>query len=99
MRLAFLVFNEFLIPQVMEFLSVSNIDYYTRWDHVTGKGRGTEPNLGRGGYPSVNAALLIAFEDEAPRQPLVEQIIRFNAAAVRPDDRVRLFQVSLEVIV
>jgi hypothetical protein len=47
----------------------------------------------------MNAVLMIAFEDEAPLQPLVKQIARFNAAAVRPDDRVRLFQVRLEVIV
>jgi len=99
-KLAFLIFNEFLVPQVMEFLSVSNIDYHLRIGLTpTGRDAGRNPHLGRGRYPSLNAVLVITFEDEAPLQPLVEQIARFNAAAVRTGDRVHLFQVPLEVTV
>ena len=56
MKLTFLVFNEFLLPQVMERLSAADIDYYMRWDDVKGKGHGTEAHLGKGGHRTKNCA-------------------------------------------
>jgi hypothetical protein len=97
-KLTFIVVNEYLVGQVMEFLTMSKIDYYTRWDHVKGKGRGTEPHLGSGSFASTNSVLMIAFDEEAPLKVLLEKIGRFNAAVARPDDRVRLFQVPLELL-
>jgi hypothetical protein len=41
---------------------------------------------------------MIAFDEEAPLKALLEQIGRFNAMVTRPDDRVRLFQVPLELM-
>lgn len=99
MKMVFLVFNEFLNTRVMELLRAVNIDYYTQWSNVHGKGHGTEPHLGRGGFPSTNTVLMIAFEDEQPLQALVVQIAALNTATKRPDDRVRLFQLPLERVV
>ena len=79
-------------------LGAWKIDYYTRWDHVKGKGHGTEPHLGTGSYAATNSVLMIAFDAEAPLQALLEHIRRFNATVIRLDDRVRLFQVPLELI-
>lgn len=99
MKMVFLVFNEFLNTRVMELLRTVNIDYYTQWSNVHGKGHGTEPHLGKGGFPSTNTVLMIAFEDEQPLQALVVQVTALNTATKRADDRVRLFQVPLERVV
>ena len=57
--MAFIVHNEHFTPRVMQLLTDAGIDYYTRWDRATGKGHGTEPHAGTGGYSSTNAVLLI----------------------------------------
>lgn len=97
--MAFVVYNEYVDPQVMGILKTLNIDYYTRWEHVKGKGHGTEPHIGTGTYASTNAALMIAFEDEAPLAALIQAIIAANSTARRTDECIRLFQVPLELVV
>jgi hypothetical protein len=42
---------------------------------------------------------MIAFEKPSPLETLIEGIERFNAAAPRSDDRVRLFQMPLERLI
>jgi hypothetical protein len=99
MKMAFVVYYEHVNAQVMDMLKSLGIDYYTRWDGVKGKGHGTEPHLGVGSYVSMNSALMIAFEDEAPLAALTEAIVAANARVHRSDERIRLFQVPLERIV
>ena len=99
MKMAFVVYNEYVDPRVMGVLKTLNIDYYTRWEHVKGKGHGTEPHIGLGTYASTNAALMIAFEDEAPLAELIQSIIAANEKARRADERIRLFQLPLERMV
>lgn len=99
MKLAFMVHNEYFTPQVMQLLRDAGIDYYTRWDQAQGKGPGTEPHIGTGSHPSMNAVVMIAFEDEAALTVLIERIATANRETVRPDDRIRLFQLPLERIV
>ncbi len=98
MKIAFVVYNELFASQVMKLLAAAGIDYYTRWDEVKGKGAGTEPHLGRGGT-SANGVLMIAFQDEAPLETLIQSITAANAGIKRPDDKIRLFQLPLERIV
>lgn len=99
MKLAFIVYNDFLTPRVMQLMKSAEIDYYTRWNQATGKGRGTEPHLGAGGYASTNSVLMIAFEQEAPLEKLVDAITAANDEVKRADDKIRLFQLPLERIV
>lgn len=99
MKMAFVVHNEHFTPEVMQLLKDAGIDYYTRWDHAQGKGHGTEPHLGTGSYASMNAVLMIAFQDEAALEGLIERIAAANQKIVRPGDRIRLFQLPLERIV
>jgi hypothetical protein len=98
MKIAFLVCNEVYTPRVMDILKRSEIDYYTRWEHVLGKGHGTEPHLGTRSFPEVNSVLMIAFEQEEPLNRLVRELTEANGAIIRPDDKIRLFQVPLEKI-
>ena len=99
MKIAFIVFNDFFNKLLMQFLAEAGIDYYTRWDEVKGKGHGTDAHLGRGGAPSTNSVFMIAFQDEAPLELLIQKITAANAGVQRADDRIRLFQVPLERIV
>ena len=99
MKLAFVVHNEHYTNLVMELLARCQIDYYTRWEHVKGKGHQTEPHLGTGSFASLNGVLMIAFSDEAPLTVLIEEIRKANAEIARKADHVRLFQVPLDRIV
>src|SRR5262245_25155478 len=99
MKLAFVVYNDFMDARVLELMTACGIDYYTHWQHTTGKGRGTEPHLGRGGFGSTNSVLMIAFENEAPLEDLVRRLTAVNAEEKRPDNRIRLFQLPLDRIV
>jgi hypothetical protein len=99
MKMTFIVHNEYQTERVMQLLKAQQIDYYTRWDHATGKGHGTEPHLGTGSYGSRNAVMMVAFEDEVPLTALIAAIEAANEAIVRPADRIRLFQLPLDRIV
>ncbi len=99
MKIAFVIHNEYFSSRVMELLKAAGIDYYTRWEQAKGKGHGTEPHLGSGSFPSTNCVLMIAFQDEAPLEALIQGITAANAETKRPDDKIRLFQVPLERMV
>jgi hypothetical protein len=99
MKMAFVVCNEYSVTELMQLLRSADIDYYTRWDHATGKGHGTEPHLGSGSHGSTNTVLMIAFEEDRPLARLIELIGGLNLAVARADDRVRLFQLPLDRIV
>jgi hypothetical protein len=99
MKFAFVVHNEHLTRRAMELLDTAGIDYYTRWDRATGKGRGTDPHLGQGGFASTNVVLMIAFQEDAPLTKLIEAITAANDGVKLPDDRIRLFQLPLERVV
>jgi hypothetical protein len=99
MKMAFIVHNEYFTPRVMQLLRDAGIDYYTRWEHAQGKGRGTEPHLGSGGFASTNAVLMIAFKDESILEGLVSRISEANREITRADDKIRLFQLPLDRMV
>ena len=99
MKIAFVVHNELFTSHLMQLLKSVGIDYYTRWEQVKGKGHGTQPHLGSGSSPGTNSVLMIAFQEEAPLENLIQTITAANAEIKRPDDRIRLFQIPLERMV
>lgn len=99
MKLVFVVNNEVFTPRVMDILASLGIDYYTRWEEVTGKGHGTDPHLGTRSFPGMNSVLMIAFQDESVLEKLVQGIAEANRQITRSDDMIRLFQMPLERIV
>lgn len=99
MKMTFIVCTEFHTDRVMQLLAENGIDYYTSWSRATGKGHGTEPHLGSGGFASTNAVIMIAFENEAPLEALIRAIVEANRGIQRPADRIRLFQMPLERVV
>lgn len=96
MKIVFIVCNEVYTPRVMEILAKENIDYFTRWEHVLGKGHGTEAHLGTRSFPAVNSVLMIAFQDDDSLKRLLCNLSEANKDITRADDRIRLFQVPLE---
>jgi hypothetical protein len=82
----------------MEIMKKSEIDFYTRWEHVLGKGHGTEAHLGTRSFPEVNSVLMIAFDQDVPLQKLIHAVTEANSSILRADDKIRLFQVPLEKI-
>ena len=99
MKMAFVIHNEHYSKNVLELLKKNDIDYFTRWDNVVGKGHGTDPHMGTGGFPSTNSVLMIAFEDEGALAKLIDAITAANVNIKRSDDKIRLFQVPLDRIV
>lgn len=99
MKMAFVIHNEHYSKNVLELLKKNDIDYFTRWDNVVGKGHGTDPHMGAGGFPSTNSVLMIAFEDEGALAKLIDAITAANVNIKRSDDKIRLFQVPLDRIV
>lgn len=99
MKIAFLVCEEVYAPRVLDLLDTCAIDYYTQWEHVKGRGHGTESHLGTRSFPGMNVVFMIAFEEEAALEALVGAVTSANEKIPRQDDRIRLFQVPLEKIV
>lgn len=99
MKMALIVCNSYFMDRVMKVLEENGIDYFTSWGNAKGKGHGTEPHLGTGGYGSTNSVTMIAFEDEAPLEALIGGIRQENHEIRRAADHIRLFQLPLERIV
>jgi hypothetical protein len=99
MKLTFLVYHDILDDRVSEALDELNIDYYTRWEDVKGKGHQTDAHLGNRPFPGYNFVRMIAFVDEVVLSTLIEKITDLNKVAERDDDKIRLFQVPLERVV
>ena len=99
MKMVFIVHVEYSARKVAEIFKAVDIDYYTSWDEVKGKGHGTDPHLGKGGFPSTNSVVMVAFEEDAPLERLIAAITAANAEISRPADRIRLFQMPLDRIV
>jgi hypothetical protein len=98
MKMVFVVCPEIYTPAspLMELLSRLGIDFFTRWDHVKGKGHGTMAHLASPSFPAENSVLMIALQDDGRLPELIEGIVRLNERAARPDEQVRLFQLPLE---
>jgi hypothetical protein len=99
MKMALVVCNSYFMDRVMKILKENGIDYFTSWDKAKGKGHGTEPHLGAGGYSSTNSVTMIAFEDDAPLEALIRGVREVNQEIRRAADHIRLFQLPLERIV
>jgi hypothetical protein len=99
MKLTFLVYHDILEDRVSKALEELNIDFYTEWEEVKGKGHQTDAHLGNRPFPGYNNVRMIAFKEETRLEPLVNKVNELNSVVERDDDKVRLFQVPLERIV
>ncbi|MEO8233353.1 MAG: PG0541 family transporter-associated protein [Ignavibacteriota bacterium] len=99
MKLTFIIYHDILDDRVSKALKELEIDYYTQWEDVKGKGHNTDAHLGNRPFPGYNFVRMIAFTDEAMIEKLITKINELNAIVERDDDKIRLFQTPLERIV
>ncbi|MCW8810289.1 MAG: hypothetical protein OQJ93_06870 [Ignavibacteriaceae bacterium] len=99
MKLAFVIYHDILDDRVTEALKELEIDFYTQWEDVKGKGHKTDAHLGNRPFPGYNFVRMIAFGEEELLEKVVIRINELNTIVERDDDKIRLFQVPLERIV
>ncbi len=99
MKLTFIVYHDILDDRVAKALKELEIDYYTQWEDVKGKGHNSDAHLGNRPFPGYNFVRMIAFTEAEPLEKLIDKINELNKIVERDDDKIRLFQVPLERIV
>lgn len=99
MKLAFVIYHDILDDRVSKALSELNIDFYTEWEDVKGKGHNTDAHLGNRPYPGYNIVRMIAFAADDLIESLTSKIKELNEVIERDDDKIRMFLVPLEKIV
>jgi len=99
MKLSFIIYRDILDDRVTKALNDLEIDYYTEWEDVKGKGHKTDAHLGNRPFPGYNIVRMIAFTEEELLENLILKINELNSIVEREDDKIRLFQVPLERIV
>ena len=99
MKFAFMVYRDVLDQRISNILNKIEIDFYTQWEDVKGKGHLTEAHLGTRPFPGYNFVRMIAFEEDEKLKKLIDIIKEFNIEVERKDDQIRLFQLPLEKIV
>jgi hypothetical protein len=98
MKIAFIVYHDVLEDRVTKLLNTIDVDYYTEWENVKGKGHATDPHLGTRTFPGYNCVRMIAFVEENTLERLIRELEFLNKEIQKPDDRIRLFQLPLERI-
>ena len=73
MKMVFIMYNIAINDEVMEILKDVGIEYYTRWEMVSGRGQTSGSHLGTHVWPPVNSVLAIAVEDDK-KDKLIEKI-------------------------
>ncbi|MBK7377872.1 MAG: hypothetical protein IPJ03_02525 [Ignavibacteriales bacterium] len=99
MKLAFVIYHDIIDDRVSKALSELNIDFYTEWEDVKGKGHNTDAHLGNRPYPGYNIVRMIAFAADDLIESLTSKIKELNEVIERDDDKIRMFLVPLEKIV
>lgn len=65
MKAIFIAFNQASYEMIVSLMERNNIQGYTYWESVAGKGSRTgEPHLGTHAWPTMNSAILTMVEDE-----------------------------------
>lgn len=99
MKLAFVIYHDILDDRISEALNELNIDFYTKWEDVKGKGHNTDAHLGNRPYPGYNIVRMIAFAADDLIDSMTSKIKEMNEIIERDDDKIRMFLVPLEKIV
>jgi hypothetical protein len=96
MKAVFIVYHDILDDRVTRLLESLDIDFYTEWENVKGKGHSTDPHLGTRTYPGYNNVRLIAIQSDELLDRLIISLDELNGEIERKDDKIRLFQMPLE---
>jgi len=64
MKLAMIIYGAPIEPDVMEILEALELQSYTKWREVLGKGRTSGPHLDTHVWPGTNAVVMLALPDD-----------------------------------
>ncbi|MCA1756866.1 MAG: hypothetical protein LC649_05360 [Bacteroidales bacterium] len=81
MKAVFIVFNQAHTEKVDFILHKLQLDGYSRWDNMSGRGsRGGVPHMGTHTWPEINSAVMVVVDDEMVDQLLdaVEKMDNVN---------------------
>jgi hypothetical protein len=98
MKIVFIVYHDILEDRISLVQEQLGIDFFTKWENVTGKGHTTDAHLGTRTFPGYNTVKMVAFTDEYQLDEFIEEIGKLNNEMLRADDKVRVFQLPLERI-
>lgn len=99
MKLVYLIYHDILEDRVNNLFKQNDIDFFTEWEEVKGKGHTSDAHLGSRTFPGYNNVRLIAFDNEEMLVKLIIGIKKLNEEAIRKDDKIRMFQIPLETII
>ena len=99
MKAVFIIYHDILDERLEAAMKQLGIDYYTKWEDVKCKGHETDAHLGTRTFPGHNHVRLLAIDREEVLTLLIEKITELNKEVIKPDDKIRLFQLPLEKIV
>ena len=81
MKAVFIAYNQALTEAVDSILDHHNIQGYTKWKDVQGRGsNGGEPHFGSHTWPAMNTVTLAIIEEKQV-EPLLESLKKLNAKA------------------
>jgi hypothetical protein len=64
MKLAMIIYGTPIDPDVMEILEALELQSYTKWREVLGRGRAAGPRLDTHVWPGTNAVVMLALPDD-----------------------------------
>ena len=99
MKVVFIIHHDILEDRVDKLLNEVGVDYYTKWEEVRGKGHLTDAHLGTRTFPGYNHVRMIAFDSDDVLTKVISEIKVMNSNALRPDDKIRMFVMPLEMVV
>ncbi len=99
MKIILIVYHDILEDRVDNLLNKLNIDYYTEWENVKGKGHLSDAHLGTRTFPGFNNVRMVALQNEDILVQLEIGIEELNKITIRGDDKIRMFQLPLEKII
>ena len=74
MKSILIIYEQALQPEIREMMRVHNVQGFTRFRGVSGKGsRGGQPHLGSHAWPALNDIMLLMVEDDK-MQPILDTV-------------------------
>lgn len=99
MKMAVIIHSEYQNNDIITLMNQAGIDFYTRWEKVTGKGHNTLSHLGHRGGPGFNTITMIVSPDDDKLEVLIEIINYKNDQYYLSKDRIRIFIIPVEKMI
>ncbi|MCQ2396307.1 MAG: transcriptional regulator [Lentisphaeria bacterium] len=96
MKLIFIVYNISIEEDVQNILSRMNVQCFTQWPRLLGKGITTGPRMDTSVWPGANSALMAVVEDSQAK-PLMDAVQALRDGAAKREG-IKAFQLPVEAM-